>query len=200
MAVERAEYVNQLDKEAPKGGDSISEGDDHLRVIKEAIVGSFPEIGSVVTATPAELNAVGDLLTDVEGLVTEVSEIKTELDALDKTAHGNVASCYWNPSFNPGDRLAYSHNVADVIVNPDDPSGMQTKVLFADGTMDGDPHYAFNLTPVNGTGQATNITVVGVANDHISFLAWHLVGEDWTAIPATELGFSLMVTDMQAGQ
>jgi hypothetical protein len=109
-----------------------------------------------------------------------------------------VASCYWNPTFNP--KLAYGHNVADVIVNPADPNGMQTKILFAPGTMDGDPHYAFNLTPVNGTGQATNITVVGVADDHISFLSWQLVGGTWTAIPATELGFSLMVTDMQAGQ
>jgi hypothetical protein len=41
---------------------------------------------------------------------------------------------------------------------------------------------------------------VGVAADHISFLSWQLVGGTWTAIPATELGFSLMVTDMQAGQ
>jgi hypothetical protein len=192
MPVETAEYVNQLKPLQPQGGESISEGDDHLRVIKGAIVGSFPNINAVVTATPADLNAVS-------GLITDVAEVKTELDALDKTAHGNVASCYWNPSFQTG-KLAYSHNVADVIVNPDDPSGMQTKVLFDNGTMDGDPHYAFNLTPVNGTGQATNITVVGVAADHIAFLSWHLVGDTWTAIPGAELGFSLMVTDMQAGQ
>jgi hypothetical protein len=191
MAAESAGYIHQLNKNAPQGGESISEGDDHLRVIKTAITGTFPEVKGAVTSSHTDLNAVS-------GLITDVADVKAEVDALDKTAHGNVASCYWNPTFNP--KLAYGHNVADVIVNPADPNGMQTKILFAPGTMDGDPHYAFNLTPVNGTGQATNITVVGVADDHISFLSWQLVGGTWTAIPATELGFSLMVTDMQAGQ
>jgi hypothetical protein len=191
MAAESAGYIHQLNKDAPQGGESISEGDDHLRVIKTAIRGTFPEVKGAVTSSHTDLNAVS-------GLITDVADVKAEVDALDKTAHGNVASCYWNPTFNP--KLAYGHNVADVIVNPADPNGMQTKILFIPGTMDGDPHYAFNLTPVNGTGQATNITVVGVAADHISFLSWQLVGGTWTAIPATELGFSLMVTDMQAGQ
>ena len=191
MPAENASYVNQLVPSQPQGGESISEGDDHLRAIKGAVVGSFPKVGGVVNSTHEDLNKVPDLITDV-------AAVKTELDALDKTAHGNVASCYWNPTF--GTKLAYSHNVADVVVNPADQSGMQTKVLFAPDVFDGDPHYAFNLTPVNGTGQATNITVVGVANDHISFLSWHLVGDEWTPIPATELGFSLMVTDMAAGQ
>jgi len=191
MSAESAGYIHQLNKNAPQGGESISDGDDHLRVIKTSIQGTFPSITGVVTASHTDLN-------EVSGLITDVAEVKAEVEALDKTAHGNVASCYWNPVFDP--KLAYSHNVLDVVLNPADSSGMQTKVLFAPDVFDGDPHYAFNLTPVNGTGQATNITVVGVANDHISFLSWHLVGDEWTPIPATELGFSLMVTDMAAGQ
>ena len=191
MSAESAGYIHQLNKNAPQGGESISDGDDHLRVIKTSIQGTFPSITGVVTASHTDLN-------EVSGLITDVAEVKAEVEALDKTAHGNVASCYWNPSFS--DKLAYSHNVSDVVLNPEDPTGMQTKVEFTPGVLDGNPHYAFNLTPVNGTGQATNITVVGVADDHISFLSWHLVGEVWTPIPATELGFSLMVTDMEAGQ
>lgn len=191
MPAENASYINQLKPNQPQGGESISEGDDHLRVIKEAVVGSFPQIGGTVNSTHEDLNKVPDLITDV-------AAVKTELDALDKTAHGNVASCYWNPLF--GNKLAYSHNVDDVIPNPIDSSGMQTRIVFTPGALDGNPHYAFNLTPVNGTGQATNITVVGVADDHIAFLSWHLVGDVWTPIPGAQLGFSLMVTDMEAGQ
>ncbi len=191
MPAESASYIHQLNKNAPQGGESISDGDDHLRVIKTSILGTFPEVKGGVTTSHTDLNKVPDVIADV-------AKLKTDLGDIDADAHGNVASCYWNPSFT--EKLAYSHNVADVIANPADQTGMQTKIMFTNGTMDGDPHYAFNLTPVNGTGQATNITVVGVALDHISFLSWHLVGETWTPIPATELGFSLMVTDMDKAQ
>jgi len=191
MSAESAGYIHQLNKNAPQGGESISDGDDHLRVIKTSIQGTFPSITGVVTASHTDLN-------EVSGLITDVAEVKAEVEALDKTAHGNVASCYWNPTF--GNKLAYAHNVSDVIPNPSDPSGMQTRVEFTPGVLDGNPHYAFNLTPVNGGGRATNITVVGVADDHIAFLSWHLIGDVWTPIPGAELSFSLMVTDMEAGQ
>ena len=190
MPVETASYISQLVPTQPQGGESISEGDDHIRVIKSAVQNSLPNVSGQVTATHEDLNKVPSLVTDV-------SQIKTEVESLDKTAHGNVASCYWNPTFSQ--KLAYSHNVSNVVVNPDDPSGMQTKVLFTQA-LDGDPHYAFNLTPVNGTARPTNITVVGLASDHISFLSWHLVDDKWEPIPATELSFSLMVNDMGSGQ
>lgn len=190
MPAENAQYISQLNKAKPTGGESISDGDDHLRAIKTAVHQSFPNISSQVDATPADLNAVS-------GLVTEVAQLQADVGDIDADAHGNVASCYWNPTFDQ--KLAYSHNVADVVVNPADPSGMQTKVLFT-RALDGDPHYSFNLTPVNGTARPTIITVVGLASDHISFLSWQLVGADWTAIPATELSFSLMVNDMDKSQ
>lgn len=56
MAVEKAEYVKELNKDLPLGGDSISEGDNHIRLIKETLTGSFPNIDSPVTATPAQIN------------------------------------------------------------------------------------------------------------------------------------------------
>jgi hypothetical protein len=195
MPVETAGFVNQLKPNQPQGGESISEGDDHLRVIKGAIVGSFPNINAVVTATPADLNAVG-------GLVTDVSQLKTELDALDKTAHGNVASCYYNPTANP--KIVYSHNVSSVIKDPNDLGGFQTRVVFNNALPDfngpGYAHFAFNITPVSGTGYPTLITVVAAEREYVSFLSWHLVNEEWVHIPGTEVGFSLMVNDMDAGQ
>jgi hypothetical protein len=79
MAVESAKFIKQLDASLPLGGDSISEGDNHIRVIKEAVTGSFPNIDSVVTATPAELNEVGN--------------IKAELDAFG----GKALTAMWPP-------------------------------------------------------------------------------------------------------
>ena len=56
MAVESASYVNQLNEKFPEGGDSISEGDNHIRLIKQALVQSFPNVDSPVTASSEELN------------------------------------------------------------------------------------------------------------------------------------------------
>ena len=194
MPAENAQYISQLVKTKPTGGESISDGDDHLRAIKTAVHQSFPNISSQVDATPDDLNAVS-------GLVTEVEQLKTDVGDIDADAHGNVASCYWNPVGGGGaGALVYSHNVTEVIPNPADQTGMQTRVNFAPGTLDGDPHYSFNLTPVNGTARPTIITVVGVAIDHLAFLSWQLVGDDWTPIPGAELGFSLMVNDMAKAQ
>ena len=32
MTVENADYINNLDANRPQGGDSIAQGDDHIRV------------------------------------------------------------------------------------------------------------------------------------------------------------------------
>jgi hypothetical protein len=59
MTVEQAQYIKQLNPKFPEGNDSVSEGDDHIRLIKEAITKSFPNIYAPVTATPEELNRGG---------------------------------------------------------------------------------------------------------------------------------------------
>ena len=198
MPAETANYISQLVKTKPTGGESISEGDDHLRVIKTAVTQSFPNVSSAVNSTPAELNAVGKTASDLVLLDATVTALVEGVANIDTNSHGNVASCYWNPTF--GTPLAYSHNITGVIANPSDPNGMQTRVDFTPGTLDGDPHYAFNLTPVNGTGRPTIMTVVGVAVDHLAFLSWQLIDSDWTAIPGAQLSFSMMVNDMESGQ
>jgi hypothetical protein len=54
MAVEKVTYVSSLDPEFPAPGDSISEGDDHLRNIKKALTASFPNVDGPVELTTAE--------------------------------------------------------------------------------------------------------------------------------------------------
>ena len=50
-------YIDGLEVANPTAGDPRSEGDDHLRGIKTAVKGTFPNIGAAaVTGTAAELN------------------------------------------------------------------------------------------------------------------------------------------------
>ena len=50
MSHENADFINQLDVNLPKGTDTISEGDIHLRLIKKAIQQSFPNVNEPVNA------------------------------------------------------------------------------------------------------------------------------------------------------
>ena len=56
MAVESVTYINNLDPSLPSGGDSIAEGDDHIRNVKKGIKTTFPNVTGAVTATQAQLN------------------------------------------------------------------------------------------------------------------------------------------------
>jgi len=50
MAYESASFINQLDKNLPRGSDSVSEGDIHLRTIKDVLKNSFPNVDEAVNA------------------------------------------------------------------------------------------------------------------------------------------------------
>ena len=75
MAVETADYITELDKNLPRGADSISEGDIHLRTIKDVLKRSFPNVDSPVngihtSATEPTLHSPGTVWFDTStGLV-----------------------------------------------------------------------------------------------------------------------------------
>ncbi len=54
MTIESASFLNDLNSAYPAVGDAISEGDDHLRLIKAAIKATFPGRGKVDMGTIAE--------------------------------------------------------------------------------------------------------------------------------------------------
>ena len=67
MALETATYISQLTATNPTASDPVSQGDDHLRLIKDVLQKQFTTLGAAaVTTTAAELNlldgvtAVGD--------------------------------------------------------------------------------------------------------------------------------------------
>jgi hypothetical protein len=56
MALESAQYPSQLVVTNPLSTDSVSQSDDHLRLIKTVLVNTFPNLSAPVTATSQQLN------------------------------------------------------------------------------------------------------------------------------------------------
>jgi hypothetical protein len=60
MTVESASYISQLNTAYPAAGDNISEGDDHLRLIKSVLKTQFPNLSTTaVNPTAAQFNKHG---------------------------------------------------------------------------------------------------------------------------------------------
>ena len=60
MTVESASFISQLNTAYPAAGDNISEGDDHLRLIKSVLKSQFPNLSTTaVNPTAAQLNKRG---------------------------------------------------------------------------------------------------------------------------------------------
>lgn len=57
MALESASFISQLNASNPLSTDTVSQADDHLRLIKAVLKNTFPNLSSPVTATAASLNA-----------------------------------------------------------------------------------------------------------------------------------------------
>ena len=60
MTVESASYISQLTPANPGASDNISEGDDHLRLIKTVPQTQFPSLATTaVTQSSAQMNKLG---------------------------------------------------------------------------------------------------------------------------------------------
>jgi hypothetical protein len=56
MALESAQYVGQLVSTNPLSTDTVSQSGDHLRLIKQALVNTFPNLTAPVSLTAAQLS------------------------------------------------------------------------------------------------------------------------------------------------
>lgn len=70
MGLESAQYIGQLVAANPAGGDLTSQGDDHMRMIKDVLKKTFPGAAgagyaSAILATEAELNHLQGLTVDI---------------------------------------------------------------------------------------------------------------------------------------
>ncbi len=56
MGLETGTYISDLVATNPAGSDHLSQGDDHIRLLKSTVTTTFPSVTGAVTATQAELN------------------------------------------------------------------------------------------------------------------------------------------------
>lgn len=65
MALETAITINQLDPANPSGPDRLAQGDDHLRLLKQVLKNTFPNITGPMTLTNDYLNSLAGLVVPV---------------------------------------------------------------------------------------------------------------------------------------
>lgn len=66
MTVEVARTINELDKSFPRNVDLIREGDDHIRLIKEVLKNTFPNVKGVVNIAHDKLNNIDKAFKSVD--------------------------------------------------------------------------------------------------------------------------------------
>lgn len=58
MGLETASFINQLQPANPSGADRLQQGDDHIRLLKQVLKSTFPNLTGAMTLTQATLNAL----------------------------------------------------------------------------------------------------------------------------------------------
>lgn len=97
MALESATYVSQLVSTNPSGSDSISQGDDHLKLIKSVMKSSFPDVDQaaatvIVKATAPTTLVKGTIWYDTGNNALKINTANTGATAVWSSAFFNAAS------------------------------------------------------------------------------------------------------------
>lgn len=69
MTVENATYIHQLDRTLPTNVDLISEGDDHLRLLKKTTQNTFPNVTGAVSATHVEISYLSGVTSAIQAQI-----------------------------------------------------------------------------------------------------------------------------------
>lgn len=97
MGLETATYITDLDPLNPTGLDPVNRGDDHIRLVKDVLNNSLPNINGPVTADPSELNLLDGATAstaEINHLVGVTSAIQTQLDALTALVSDSIIALY----------------------------------------------------------------------------------------------------------
>ena len=66
MALETGTFISDLNVANPAGADGMTQGDDHLRLVKATVKATFPTITGAVTPTHTELNFVDGVTSAIQ--------------------------------------------------------------------------------------------------------------------------------------
>ena len=150
MTVESVNFISDLDQNNPAGGDSIAEGDDHIRNIKRALTNTFPNVNEAVTATADDLNKMSNFAS---------------------TGNGVFASLKHN-----GQSIMYGHNVSSVTAN----GPKRWRVGFVQPTDGFDNHYGVQVTPIATNGRPVIAMISDQRADWVEVDIWEYNGASWT--------------------
>lgn len=183
MAVEIARYISELEPNNPQGNESISEGDDHIRVTKYAVQQSFPNVSGPVDWTPADFVKVKDYV-DNPPEIPEIPETQ-------------AASVMWD-----GTQMKYENNVSKVTsAGPslNDPNGV--RVTFKNLIQGFDEHYAVAIQMYATNGKHVIATVTNQQPNFVEFAVLEFDGPSQTwgqpAGGAISCGFTFMMVDAE---
>ena len=167
MSVENANYISQLDVLLPSGGDSIAEGDDHLRNIKKAVKGTFPNLNGACNLNDEEF-----------------ASLKGNAG---KAVHDVVASCKYN-----GTQIQYQYNIREVKVV----TNGQYQVFFNNPIPQADEHFAPIITAYTSENAPVVVNLNGFTSDSVYF-SMSRMGSSGGELPNAPVGFSLIIMDME---
>ena len=171
MPIENASYIKDLNPDAPLGTESISEGDNHIRVIKNAVKRTFPKLDAEIPWSPADFQRVLDFVDNA----TDLSD-----------GNGVFASVKHN-----GTAIMYGHNVSDVTAQ----SAKRYRVSFVQPTTGFDNHYSAQVTPIATNGRLVIAMITDQRAQWIEVDIWEFNGSTWTD-PIGPVGFYMTMIDM----
>jgi hypothetical protein len=111
MALETGTYIDDLVSTNPTATDDVSQGDDHIRLLKSTIQASFPNITGAMTATQDDLNQIDN------GQFAFPATQNPSADA-------NTLDDYEEGTFNP----TFTVNSGTVTINPSENTLSYTKI------------------------------------------------------------------------
>lgn len=81
MGLEIANFISQLDPANPDPTDLVSQGDDHIRMVKEVLQNNFPNLSAAaITPTTDEFNYLDGVTSSIQ---TQLDTLSAEIDAVD---------------------------------------------------------------------------------------------------------------------
>ena len=89
MPLESGNYISDLVATNPAITDQVSQGDDHIRLIKKTLLNTFPNINNAVTITDEQLNS---LAADLAALQADVDQNEADADAAILALQGDVTT------------------------------------------------------------------------------------------------------------
>ena len=173
MAVESVTYINNLDPSLPSGGDSIAEGDDHIRNVKKGVKNTFPNVTGEVTASQAQLNDT-----------SKISGLETRLGDLEGVGRDELGGAKYNS-------INGSEWVSGIVGSIANAGGNTFMVAFMETLPD--YQYVALVTPAAVGGKPIFGYVSTQTEDHVDvqFTEW----DGSAMVDASTVAFSMLIMD-----